>query len=182
MSLRSFAVAACFSLLAGTAFAADLTIPVEDVPVIDNTFNWEGAYVGVQGGVEYFDSEYIYAAADVFVGYNFLVSENILLGVEASFGAIADEYDTYGQIFVLGRAGVLVTPDVLLYGVAGAGYEWYWGDPDYYDDTLYQIGAGVEFAVADNITLRGQITGVGYFDDSDLFESARATVGVAFHF
>lgn len=182
MILRSLAIAAGLSLLAGTAFAADLTIPTDEVPVVDNTFDWEGFYVGAEGGIEYFDPDYSYLAAGVFVGANFLVSENILLGIEGSLGVIADDVDVWGELFVLGRAGVLVTPDVLLYGVAGVGYEWLIEDPDYYNAMAYQLGGGVEVAVAESVTVRGQLTGYGYFDDGDFFEAARATVGVAFHF
>lgn len=180
--IRVFAAAAGLSLLAGTALAADLTIPADVVPVVDNGFDWEGAYVGVEGGVNYFDSEYNYPAVGGFVGINFLVSESILLGLEASLGVITDDSDVWGELFAFGRAGVLVTPDVLLYGIGGVGYEWYIEDPDYYTEPAYQLGGGIELAVADSVTVRGQLTGYGYFNGDDLFEAARATVGVAFHF
>lgn len=182
MILRTLIAATGLSLLAGTALAADLTIPAEEAPVIDNTFDWEGAYAGAEIGFEYFDPDYIYGAGGVFVGYNFLASESILLGIEGSLGLIADDDEAYGEAFVFGRAGVLVTPEILLYGIAGVGYEWQLDDASNYNDTGYQLGAGIEAAVADNVTVRGQLTGYGYFDDSDLFEAARATVGVAFHF
>ncbi len=181
MILRTLIVATGLSLLAGTALAADLTIPAENAPIIDNTFDWEGAYAGAELGLEYFDPDFIYGAAGVFVGYNFLASENVLLGVEGSLGFIDDDA-AYGEAFVFGRAGMLVTPDLLAYGIAGVGYEWLIEDPDDYSDIGYQLGAGIEAAVADNVTLRGQLTGYGYFDDSDLFDAARATVGIAFHF
>lgn len=182
MILRSLVAAAGLSLLAGAAFAADLTIPADEVPVIDNGFDWEGPYVGASVSGEFsLDDSDDYFGGGVFAGINLLVSESFLLGVEATADVVTDGDYSYAELFVLGRAGVLVTPDVLLYGIGGVGYEWELDDTDN-NDTAYQLGAGIEVAVSDSVTVRGQLTGYGYFEGSDLFDYARATVGVAFHF
>lgn len=183
MFVRSLAIAAGLSLLAGSAFAADLTIPSDEAPVVDNTFSWDGLYVGVAaaGEFELNDGDDSYFGGGVFVGANFLVAESFLIGIEGSFDALTDGDISFGEAFVWGRAGVLVTPEVLLYGVAGVGVEFELEDNA--DSTsAYQLGGGVEFAVADNISIRGQLTGYGYFDGDDLFDYAHASVGVAFHF
>lgn len=117
----------------------------------------------------------------VFAGVNFLASENVVLGIEGTAELVTNGDSTYAELFVLGRAGVLVTPDVLLYGIGGVGYEFEIDDADN-NALAYQLGAGVEFAVSDAVSLRAQLTGYGAFDDDELFDYARASVGVAFHF
>lgn len=182
MILRSLVTAAGLSLLAGTAFAADLTMPAGEVPVVDNGFDWARPYVGASVSSEFsLDDGDDYFGGGVFAGINFLASESFLLGVQVTADAVSDGDASYGELFVLGRAGILLTPDMLLYGIGGVGFDWELDDPDN-NSTAYQLGAGIEVAVSDSVTVRGQLTGYGYFDDSDLFDYARATVGVAFHF
>ena len=50
--------------------------------------------------------------------------------------------------------------------------------------SVYQLGAGVEFAVTDAVTVRGEVVGQGDFNGASdpFFESAKATVGVFYHF
>jgi len=181
--IRSLTVAAAaLTLLTGSALAADLTIPEDEAPVVSSGFDWEGPYVGVSAAGEFsLDDGDDYFGGGVYAGINFLASESFLLGIEGTADLVSSGDYTYAELFVLGRAGVLVTPDVLLYGVGGVGYEWDTSDPDS-NATVYQLGAGVEVAVADAVTVRGQLTGYGAFDDDDLFEYARASVGIAFHF
>jgi outer membrane immunogenic protein len=72
---------------------------------------------------------------------------------------------------------------VLVYALAGAGLyaTTLPGDDNGY---AYQFGGGIEVAVTDAITVRGDLVGIGAFDDGndDAFDSARATVGLAYHF
>lgn len=181
--IRSLTVAAAaLALFTGSALAADLTVSEYEAPVIDSGFDWEGPYAGVAASGEFsLDDSEDYFGGGVFAGINFLVSDGFLLGIEGTADLVSDGDFTYAELFILGRAGVLVTPDILFYGVGGAGYEWDIDDPDV-NDTAYQLGAGIEVAVSDAITVRGQLTGYGYFDGDDLFDYARATIGVAFHF
>lgn len=181
---RTMAIAAaCFSLLTASAFAADLTLPVEEVPIVDEAgFDWARPYVGVSVSGEFAtDDSDDYFGGGVFAGVNFLAAETFLLGIEGSADAVSNGDLTYAELFVLGRAGALVTPDVLIYGIAGVGYEFQL--PDGNDAaTAYQLGAGIEVAVTEDVTIRGQLTGLGYFGDDSLFDYTRATVGIAFHF
>ena len=79
----------------------------------------------------------------------------------------------YGQ--VLGKAGIVITDDVLLYAAAGYGIDL--GAPAE-DDLL--VGGGVEMAVADQVSVRAQylhgfpITGANPKD--------QVTLGAHFHF
>lgn len=174
--------AAAVTLLTGSAFAADLIVSEEPVPAAG--FDWQRAYFGASIAGE-FDvtgsGGDTYYGGGVFAGINFLASEGFLLGLEGTADLVTDGTDSYAEFFLLGRGGVLVTPDLLAYGIAGVGYEFDIDDTSI-NDTAYQLGAGLEYAVSDAVTVRGQLTGYGYFDDSDLFDYARASVGVAFHF
>lgn len=178
-------------LLAGAAQAADLYIPSTPQPIVESAgFNWEGLYVGVQGGVigsvnsdSDSDSDSDNAGlVGLHVGANFLASSSFLLGLEGTAEYIFSDYSDAALFLINGRAGFLVTDSVLLYGIAGAGVLY---NVDSEDSTgVYQLGLGAEIAVSDNISLRGQVAGLGGFDDAndDLFDSYKATVGLSFHF
>jgi len=82
----------------------------------------------------------------------------------------------------LSSAGVLATSDILIYGVAGIGVEWYLPQPDLYNEAVYQLGGGIEVATTDNIAVHGQVTGIGYIEGDEVFDAIRPTLGVTFHF
>lgn len=174
-------------LLAGAAQAADLYIPSTPQPIVESAgFNWEGLYIGVQGGligsVESESENDSAGLVGLHVGTNFLASGSFLLGLEGTAEYIFSDYSDSALFLINGRAGFLVTDDVLLYGIAGAGVLY---NVDSEDSTgVYQLGLGAEIAVSDNISLRGQVAGLGGFDDAndDLFDSYKATVGLSFHF
>lgn len=143
-------------------------------------FNWDGFYIGAQAGAQWYpDAELNYWLLGVHAGYNVLPSESFLLGVEGTAEVINGDLGTYGEFFINGRAGVVVSDAFLLYGIGGVGFEL-----NEAGDTFgtYQLGAGVEVAVTDDISLRGQLVGVGFADEDDLFSGVKATVGASFHF
>jgi opacity protein-like surface antigen len=169
-TLAAVAVVGIAALSAPVA-AADLVIdePIIDEPVISASgFDWEGAYIGVFGGYN-FD----FAAAQIGgeLGYNFLASENFLLGVEASGLFYLDGSNDH-ELFLRGKAG-FVADQVAIYALAGVGE---------YDFTtpLYDIGAGVEFAVADNITLNAEVFGRNQWGAAPTVLNVEA--GLRFHF
>lgn len=171
-------------LLSSATYAADLHTPIEPEPAYyEAGFDWNRAYAGVSFTGEFeFEDDDTYFGGGGQVGINYLLGDNYLLGVEGQALVITDgDDDTYYQLFVLGRAGVLVTPDVLLYGIAGVGYEDEFDSSDD-GDAAYQLGAGVELAVTDSISLRGQLTGYGYFGGDNAFDYAKATIGINFHY
>lgn len=166
-------------LLASAAPAADLIIP--DVPVETAVgFEWEGMYAGLQGGVQHYPNvDRTYGLVGVHAGYNFLPAESVLLGLEGSAELIWDDAAAFGEVFGSGRAGFLATDSVLLYGIAGLGIE-----INEAGDTFgtYHFGAGIEAAVTDAVTVRGQVVSVGFLDEADGASGVKATVGVSFHF
>jgi outer membrane immunogenic protein len=89
-----FAATAALTLATGSAFAADLRMPVKAPAVyVAEAFNWSGFYIGVQGGGGFGRSTFDFAAAGVphnssggmlggTIGYNWQAS-NWVFGVEA---------------------------------------------------------------------------------------------------
>src|SRR5262245_59671316 len=126
-----------FAALSAPVLAADLVIDTPiDEPLVEAVggFDWEGAYVGVFGGYNF---DFGVGQIGGELGYNFLGSENFLLGVEAS-GAFYLDGSNDTELFIRGKAGY-AADQVAIYALAGVGT---------YDFTtpLYDIGAGVEFA------------------------------------
>ena len=74
----------------------------------------------------------------------------------------------------------MVTDAALIYALGGMGF--FTRDNNYIG--LYQLGGGVEFAVTDAVTLRGELVGQGSFTTNigRFFDSAKATVGVSYNF
>ncbi|MDO8359359.1 MAG: hypothetical protein Q7T08_04885 [Devosia sp.] len=145
-SLVALATASALLSVAAPALAADLIL---DAPqVIDNGFNWEGAYVGgFLGGYPTFPA----VTAGVELGYDMLVSEQVLLGIEGS----ALFYLAGGgapELFLHGRAGV-VMDNVAIYGLAGVGT---FGP---FTGYLWDVGGGIEVALTDNLTFDAELFG-----------------------
>ena len=182
MLVRSIAAnLAAVALLSTAAQAADLIIPTTPQPIYEAAgFSWEGLYAGVQGGGQFYPSV-SYGLLGAHVGVNFIPADPILLGLELTGEAIFNGDATYGEFFVNGRVGALVTDQVLLYGLVGTGVEVADGGGSF---GTYQLGGGVEFALTDSISVRGQLVGVGFYGDGDdeFLDGAKATVGVSYHF
>jgi opacity protein-like surface antigen len=143
--IRKFALTvAALSLAAFTApvVAADLIIEEEDVPVYDvgSDANWEGAYIG--GFLGYYPQDPSFYVGGQ-VGYNFLVSESFLLGIQAS-GLVSPD-GGYIEGWLDGHAGVAFD-NIAVYGLAGLGIQ----DDG---DTLYRFGAGAEVMVANGFSI-----------------------------
>jgi outer membrane immunogenic protein len=196
MFVRSLAIGvSAAALMVGGAQAADLIIPTTPQPVYTAAgFDWEGLYVGARIGGQFIgsndyaenfvDNDETYGVVGAAVGVNFIPVDPILLGVEVTAdyqwgGAVVD---TSSEFFANLRVGAIVTDNALVYALAGVGIN----NTDLGGSVgVYQFGAGVEFAVTDAVTVRGEIVGQGDFDDTApdaFFESAKATVGVFYHF
>ena len=177
VALAALAAATGFGL--GAVQAADLiTMPVSssavEVPIADAGYDWNGFYAGVYGVVQNSPVGGTQYGAGINAGVNAQL-DFFLIGAEVALhGLTAGTIDTtYGQ--VLGKAGVVITDSVMLYAAAGYGIDL--GAPAE-DDFL--VGAGVELALADDVSVRAQylhgfpITGG---NPKDQF-----TVGAHFHF
>lgn len=178
--LRTAAIAALMTIVpvAGASAADAIAIPVATeaaVPVYDDAgFDWSGFYAGVYGLGQWSPN----GGAQYGIGLDAGVNAQIdffLIGAEVALhGVFGGNVDTaYGQ--VLGRAGVVITDDVLLYAAAGYGVDL--GLPAE-EDLL--LGGGVEFAVTDNVSVRGQY--LHGFPINGGNPKDQFTVGANFHF
>ncbi len=145
LMIKKFALTAAvvsFVAFSAPAMAADLIIEEEDVPVYDvgSDTDWEGAYIG--GFLGYYpDDPSWYVGGQI--GYNFLASETFLVGIQAS-GLISPD-GGYIEGWLDGHAGVAFD-NVAIYGLAGLGIQ----DDG---DTLYRLGGGAEFMVANGFSI-----------------------------
>ena len=181
--LRKFVLASLMVATGGgAAMAADLiTMPISsgaaELPVheADNGFDWNGFYAGVYGVGQVGSASGTQFGLGVNAGVNaqldfFLIGGEVALHGLTSGGTL----DTaYGQI--VGRAGVVITNDVLLYAAAGYGI-----DLGTFAEADFLLGGGLEVAVTDDVSVRAQylhgftITGGNTKD--------QVTLGAHFHF
>ncbi|MBU1335113.1 MAG: hypothetical protein KJ944_19855 [Alphaproteobacteria bacterium] len=192
MFVRSLSLGvAAAALLAGGAQAADLIIPTTPQPIYEAAgFDWEGLYVGARAGGQFTGSDASTYAGypisstsgvlGVAAGVNFLPMDPLLVGVEVTGDYIWNNAFSTGEFFANLRAGAVVTDSVLVYAIGGVGTNNRTG----FNQGVYQLGGGVELAVTDSISVRGELVGQGDFDGAadPFFETAKATVGVYYHF
>lgn len=164
----------------GAATAADLiTIPTStaaEMPVAEAGFDWNGFYAGVHGGAQNGSVSGTQYGVGAHVGVN-TQFDFYLLGAEVAVKGLAANdtvgETTYGQI--LGRAGLVVSDNVLVYAAAGYGIDL--GVPDEEDALL---GGGVELAVTDAISVRAQY--LHGFPVEGGNTKDQFTVGASYHF
>ncbi|SMQ64204.1 outer membrane immunogenic protein [Devosia lucknowensis] len=165
----------------GAAMAADLiTVPTStqaELPIVEDVgFDWSGFYAGVHGTAQNGSVSGTQYGVGIQAGVN-AQFDFYLLGAEVAVSGLAANdtvgETTYGQ--VLGRAGLVVSDNVLVYAAGGYGIDL--GVPEE-EDVL--VGGGVELAVTDAISVRAQylhgfpVTGGNTKD--------QFTVGASYHF
>ena len=165
LALLATAAVAAFS---SAAAAADLIVDVPIAnPVIDNSFSFDGAYIGafLQGQSN---------PAAFGLGLNFGVNalmDNLLVGAEVE-GVVATGPNFSGQ--VTGRVGGLISDNAIIYAYSGIGSRtptsWY-----------VPIGIGAEVAVADNVGIKGEVQ-YNWDLTNGAQNSVAAKVGLNFHF
>lgn len=144
---------AAAALFTTGASAADLLMPanqIYDSPL----FSFEGFYVGGTAGLGTYPGPGGNGTIGVVVGTNFAITDAFLAGVEFQGDTVWNGGGLYGfNALFLGKLGGYLSDDMLVYGTAGGG--WLTGTPS------YGIGAGIEMAVADQFSVRGEgmITG-----------------------
>jgi outer membrane immunogenic protein len=156
--------------MASAASAADLLQTPVDPIYSSPLFNFEGLYLGVQGGGA-FASGTPYGVLGVVVGANFAVTDGIIAGVEFQGDGYYNGGFTAYDALALGRVGGFVSENAMLYGELGAGF--------INATPSYAFGAGVELAVADQLSVRGELQGLGSF--GAMPSAAKATVGLLWH-
>lgn len=185
----------------GAALAAAITLGGGSVAAQD----WNGFYVGGSAAMASMTAEVppvvSYKESDisgtVFAGYNHQMSANMLVGIEAeySIGSMStfpfipiDVENSFGA-----RARIGYTMDnVMIYGTLGAEVATFGpvGAPSNITDTTagLSIGAGVEYALNEKISVRAEYTYTDFGEASPTYFSGievtieRIRLGVAYHF
>ena len=188
---RLLAGVALTALVTGGALAADLpaVAPVLEPTPVDSTvfsstaFPWEGFYGAVGGGVT-FEIPGAVPGPTGFIpvvtgalGYNAMLDDNVVLGVELSGLFYLDGHNN-SEVYATARLGALVSDDVMVYGLAGAGAY----DFDFQDAALYVVGIGAEAAVTDNLGLRGEVRFDNYFVNPSAVGFVVADASLVWHF
>lgn len=182
MKLLRYGLGAAFaaSLVTGVAVAADPITIATSTPVTmalaetQPGFDWSGFYGGIHGAAQFGDVSDDQYGLGVSAGVN-AQFDFYLLGAEVAVEGITGDVGdtTYGQI--LGRAGLVVTDDVVIYAAGGYGIDL--GPPDE-SDAL--VGGGVEMAVTNSLSVEAQyLHGFPLEGDND---KNQFTVGANFHF
>lgn len=182
--MRLFGTMASAALIAATpvvARAADpLIVPLSSdqaLPVTDTTdteFDWNGFYAGVYGVAQSSPANGVQVGFGVDLGVNARF-DFVLVGAEISVQGLTGDLGSTTYLQSLGRIGVAATDDVMIYAAGGLGV-----DLGPADETDALMGGGVELAVTEDLSVRGQylrgipLTGANAKD--------QVTVGANFHF
>jgi opacity protein-like surface antigen len=159
---------AATAALSSAAFAADLVVEQPTAPpVVDNSFNWDGAYIGafVQGQT----------APNAFglgvdLGVNALM-DNLVLGGEIE--AVAATGPNFSAQLT-GKVGGLISDSAILYAYSGIGSR----TPSSF---YVPVGIGAEFAVAENLGIKAEAQ-YNFDLSSSAQNSVAAKVGLNWHF
>lgn len=172
LSRTLLAGAAAIALTTGGAEAADLMVGGYDAGYSSSLFNFEGFYLGATGGFGAFPVTGGVWTAGVVAGANFALNEVILAGVEFQGDSLWNGTGFVGvNALFLGKVGGYLSDDLMVYGTGGAG--WVANAP------AYALGAGIEMAVAEQISVRGEVMGTGNW--GGWMNGAKASVGVLWH-
>lgn len=177
--LRVLVTALALSAMPALALAADpIAVPIDStgrsVPLAEGkAADWSGFYAGIYGVAQHSELGGARAGLGVSVGVNAQI-DFVLVGAEVSLqGLTGDTVDTaYGE--VVGRGGLVLSDDVLLYAAAGFGWDLAGGESD------VLAGGGVEVAVSDDISLNAQY--LRGFDQTGDNPKDQLTLGARFHF
>jgi outer membrane immunogenic protein len=176
--LKSIAVATLVAAAPVTVLAADpLAVAMstnEAVPVTDTSFDWDGFYAGVYGVVQSSPLGGAQFGAGLDLGVNARF-EFVLVGAEVAYHGLGGGAGATSYLQGLARLGVAVTDDVVIYGAGGAGIDL--GAPV---ETDALVGGGVELALADRISVRGQY--LHGFALTGANPKEQVTIGANFHF
>jgi hypothetical protein len=133
------------------------------------SFNFDGFYLGAQGGGQFGNPSS--PTLGLVAGANFAVLDPVVAGLEFQGDVLPTTGNTAYDFYSLGRVGVVVTGDFMVYGEAGPG----WSRGNF----GYAIGAGGEYALSDVLSAKGEIQGIGNFGSSPF--GTKIQGGVLFH-
>jgi len=176
--LKPFVTALCLSALPVAALAADpITVPIDStgrsVPLAVGATDWSGFYAGIYGIARQDAVNGTQVGLGLATGVNAQI-DFVLVGAEVSLqGLTGDSVATaYGE--VVGRTGLVLNDDILLYAAAGYGWDLAGGKGD------MLAGGGVEFAISDELSLNAQY--LRGFDQVGDDAKDQLTLGARFHF
>jgi outer membrane immunogenic protein len=178
--VRPIAVAAiAFAAISGPAYAVDpIALPVTGDATLavhdSGGFDWDGFYAGVYGTVTESAVNNVAYGLGVNAGFS-RAFDFVLVGGEVAFHALGNDVMGTGYLQAVGRGGVLVTDNVVLFGATGFGT-----DTGPLDDNHVLAGAGIEVGVTDTISLRGQY--LHGFPVTNATPIEQVTFGAEFHF
>ena len=159
-ALRTLAIAA-FAALAATATASatdlvDVVTPAPMYATADDGFDWNGIYFGKYVFQYWSDLGAGNNGIGKALGVNLELGDYFLIGgevrVEASFDNFVYEAFSLGAV---GRAGFILADNFLIYAVGGASYTDLGGGLNVTESIF---GGGLEVALGDNVSLRGEIS------------------------
>jgi outer membrane immunogenic protein len=209
--LLGAASAAALALMIPAAQAADLPAyePAPEVAAPLPGFTWSGPYVGAQTGYSWgraSNTKYNGWQVGGFAGYNFQFDNSpVVVGLETDFNWADIDGNRRG-----GGFGTKLQSDwngatrvrlgyafdrILVYGAGGVAYSdrefRRFGDKDTKTAFGWTVGGGVEAAVSDNVTIRGEYRYTDYGKDKfkvggasykSSYTDHKALVGVAYKF
>jgi outer membrane immunogenic protein len=171
-------IATAFAASIGGVSAADLmTLPVssdKSIPVAGGDFDWSGFYAGVYGVTQ----SSVLAGVQYGLGLNIGVDarfQMVLAGGEIDFQGLTGAAGDTASIQALGKAGVAVTNDLVLYALAGAG-----ADMGAAPATEALLGGGLQLAVTDSVSVDARY--LHGFALSGANPKDQVTLGAKFHF
>lgn len=173
--IASLAAAAAIIALSPAAFAADMPVaqaPVEAMVPEQASFDWSGFYIGAFGGYGWGETDDGFDSVDIegalaggTVGYNHQMGQFVVgleadgawSGIEGDDAAFDTSIDWLST--VRGRVGFALD-NFLIYGTGGAAIGEVSYDDGIVDDSDTRVGwtagGGVEAAVTDNISIKGE--------------------------
>ena len=183
MKLKSILLAgAAVVAVSGAALAADPIMPTPVVPVapIPAAFDWNGFYAGVHVGAQ---NSVTPSTTDWLLGGEIGVNaayDMFVMGAELAVDAVFASPDTYAYGEITARAGVLLAPEVLVYGTVGYGTDFGSTAPTAVGAHVL-AGLGAEFAVTDSVSLDARYA-YGWSQTTGGTDIHKFTVGANFHF
>jgi len=163
---------AAAALSVSSAQAADLLVNGLGPSYNSSMFNFEGFYAGATAGVGAFPGPGTVGTVGAVAGANFAVTDSILAGVEFQGDLLWNGGGIVGvDALFLGKVGGYLADETMVCGTGGGG--WIAGTPS------YGLGLGIETAVAEQISARGEVMATGSWGGWP--NGAKATAGLLWH-
>jgi hypothetical protein len=164
---------AAAGLMVTGAQAADLILDEPDTVFDSPLFNFEGIYIGGTLGAAAFPTTAgIVGTVGVVAGANFAFGDAVLAGAEFQGDVLWDGGGFTGfDALLLGKLGFYLSDETVVYGTGGGGVV--------DGTTSYALGAGIEMALADQLS--GRIEGMATGTWGSAPDGGKVAVGLIWH-